>query len=102
MNGHDPSPAHRSVSVESSHAKPWGRREFMKGLAALAGSAGFLGYDMEPAAAEPPPETTKIRLAQIPGICIAPQYVAEELLRGEGFTDVQYVKVGSAAIYKAF
>ncbi len=41
-------------------------------------------------------------MAQIPGICVAPQYVAEELLRGEGFTDVQYVKVGSGAMYKAF
>ena len=25
------------------------------------------------------------------GICIAPQYVAEELLRAEGFTDIRYV-----------
>ena len=26
-----------------------------------------------------------------PAICVAPQYVAEELLRAEGFTDVRYV-----------
>ena len=31
-----------------------------------------------------PPETTTIRLPKIPGICIAPRYVAEELLRAEG------------------
>jgi len=38
-------------------------------------------------AAEGPPETTTIRFAKIPGICNAPQYVAEELLGAEGFTD---------------
>ena len=27
-----------------------------------------------------------------PGICLAPQYVAEDLLRAEGFTDVEYVE----------
>ena len=42
-------------------------------------------------AAEPPPETTSVRLAKIRGICIAPQYVAEELLHAEGFTEVGYV-----------
>jgi NitT/TauT family transport system substrate-binding protein len=42
-------------------------------------------------AQEAPPETTTIRLGKIPGICIAPQYVAEDLLRTEGFTNVQYV-----------
>src|SRR4029434_7229053 len=36
-------------------------------------------------------------------ICIAPQYVAEELLHLEGFTEVQYVQMGhSTAIYEAF
>jgi NitT/TauT family transport system substrate-binding protein len=30
-------------------------------------------------------------LIKITGICIAPQYVADELLRGEGFADVHYV-----------
>jgi len=102
MNRHDSILSGRSVSVDTMYAKPWDRREFVKGLAALAGSTGLLGYDLRPAAAEPPPETTRIRLAQIPGICVAPQYVAEELLRGEGFTDVQYVKVGSGAMFKAF
>ncbi len=67
------------------------RRAIVGGLAA-SGSACFLGLRAQPAAAEPPPETTKLRLVRIPGICIAPQYVAEELLRGEGFTDVRYIK----------
>jgi NitT/TauT family transport system substrate-binding protein len=50
-----------------------------------------LGLKPESIAVEPPPETTRIRLHKIPGICIAPQYVAEALLKAEGFTDVQYV-----------
>ena len=40
-------------------------------------------------AQEAPPETTTIRLIRNPGICVAPQYVADELLRAEGFTDIQ-------------
>ena len=69
----------------------WSRREFL-GLT-LAGTAGLLGLKPEPLAAEPPPETTTLRLAQTNGdLCMAPQYVAEQLLRDEGFTDVQYIK----------
>jgi NitT/TauT family transport system substrate-binding protein len=66
------------------------RREFV-GRLTLAGVTGFLGMRTVSAAAEPPPETTKIRLARTSSICRAPQYVAEELLRSEGFTDVQYI-----------
>jgi NitT/TauT family transport system substrate-binding protein len=102
MNRHDRFLADRSATFETGDVKPRGRREFVKGLAALAGSAGLFALYAESAVAEPPPETARIRLAQIPGICVAPQYVAEELLRGEGFTDVQYVKVGSGTMYKAF
>jgi NitT/TauT family transport system substrate-binding protein len=32
-----------------------------------------------------------VRLAKIPTICFAPQYVCEDLLRMEGFTDIRYV-----------
>ena len=73
------------------HARRFSRRE-VPGRVTLAGTAGLLGLHPRPVAAEPPPETTKLRLIQIPGICVAPQYVAEELLRGEGFTEVQYVE----------
>jgi NitT/TauT family transport system substrate-binding protein len=55
-------------------------------------TAGLLGLYPRLLAAEPPPETTTIRLVQIPSICQAPQYVAEELLRSEGFAEVHYVK----------
>jgi len=44
------------------------------------------------ARAEPPPETTKIRLVQSGAICLAPQYLAEELLRLEGFAQIEYVE----------
>jgi NitT/TauT family transport system substrate-binding protein len=55
-----------------------------------AGGAGLIGAS-ESHAQEPPPETTTVRLSKITGTCIAPQYLAEELLRLEGFTDIQYV-----------
>jgi NitT/TauT family transport system substrate-binding protein len=71
--------------------RPWSRREFLGG-ATLGGAAGLIGLRPPGAAAEPPPETTRIRLRRVGGtICIAPQYVAENLLRAEGFTDVQYL-----------
>jgi NitT/TauT family transport system substrate-binding protein len=67
------------------------RRRFLAS-ASLAAAAGVLGSRAS-LAAEPPPETATIRLSRIPGICIAPQYVVEELLRAEGFTDIRYIAV---------
>jgi NitT/TauT family transport system substrate-binding protein len=64
------------------------RRGFMA-CASASGAALFVGRPSF--ADELPPETTTVRLLKIPGICIAPQYVAEELLRTEGFNDVRYV-----------
>ncbi len=74
-----------------------GRRKFLETLA-LAGAAGAIGLRPGLAAAEPPPETTRIRLPQIGGICVAPQYVAEDILRGEGFSEVGYVKIAVSQI----
>jgi NitT/TauT family transport system substrate-binding protein len=62
------------------------RRGFLGGFAA-AGAADLL--PARRGRTEPAVETTSVRLAKIPGICIAPQYFAEELLREEGFTDVR-------------
>ena len=74
------------------------RRQFVRGMA-VAGAAGVLGMGTEVFAAEPPPETNRIRIAHNPNNCYAPQYMAEDLLRGEGFSDLQYVRVaGSASI----
>ena len=73
------------------------RRDFLR----IAGAAGVLGLGTRVDAAEPPLETRRIRIAQVPAICLAAQYVAEELLRGEGFTEVQYVKMDLPKIVKA-
>jgi NitT/TauT family transport system substrate-binding protein len=58
----------------------------------VVGAVGLLGLPSPRIAAEPPPETTTLRLTTTPAVCLAPQYVATELLRGEGFREVQYVK----------
>jgi NitT/TauT family transport system substrate-binding protein len=56
-----------------------------------AGIAGLLGSE-ESLAAEPPPEITAIRFEKDQVTCVAPEAVAEELLRAEGFTDLRYVE----------
>ena len=63
------------------------RRSFVAGLAAAAG----LLHAPYTRAAEGSLETTTIRLVKNAGICVSPQYVAEALLRDEGFTDIRYV-----------
>jgi NitT/TauT family transport system substrate-binding protein len=83
--------------MSSQQKARWSRRQFLGGLT-LAGTAGFLGLPSGPVAAEPPPETAKLRLGKTPGICIAPQYVADDLLHTEGFADVQYVAVDPAKL----
>ena len=77
-----------------SHMFDVGRREFLKRTSSI-GAAGFFAAYHRLAAAEPPLETTKIRLVHTPSICSAPQYIAEELLRLDGFTDVQYLPLGT-------
>jgi NitT/TauT family transport system substrate-binding protein len=65
------------------------RRHFLATLSSV-GAASFMG-GRNSFAQQAPPETTRLRLAKINGICIAPQYVAEEFLRAEGFDDIQFV-----------
>src|SRR6266852_3018922 len=68
------------------------RRRFLTTLS-LAGAASLVRAP--PAlAADGALETTTVRLPKISSICIAPLYVAEELLRAEGFTDIRYVPTG--------
>jgi ABC-type nitrate/sulfonate/bicarbonate transport system substrate-binding protein len=74
------------------------RREF---LGRLTLAAGLLGLHARPVAAEPLPETTRLRLARHPGICVAPYFLAKEFLPAEGFTDVQDVKTESTVPIKA-
>src|SRR6266567_2055851 len=66
------------------------RRRFLTTLSSAA-AAGLLGGS-KALAEEAPLETTRIRLYDWAGVCIAPQFVAEELLKSEGFTNVQYVR----------
>jgi NitT/TauT family transport system substrate-binding protein len=66
------------------------RRNFLTTLS-LAGAAGLAGFPRTAAAAEPPPETTTIRLPDSPITCAGPLYMAEELLHEEGFAEVRYV-----------
>jgi NitT/TauT family transport system substrate-binding protein len=76
------------------------RREFVSALG-LSSAAALAGLRATPAAAEPPPETTRLRLLQTTSVCQAPQYVAEELLRAEGFTDIRYIPKEVQAITDA-
>jgi NitT/TauT family transport system substrate-binding protein len=79
----------------SDRRERFSRREFMSGLT-LAGAAGLLSLHPELVAAQPPSETTRIRLTQFPDVCAAtPLIVANEFLRAEGFADLQYVKLSS-------
>ena len=62
----------------------------------LAGTVGALRAP--PAfAAEGPLETTTVRIANRHSLCNAPQHVAEELLRAEGFTEIRYIETAAAA-----
>ncbi|HEY6072031.1 MAG TPA: ABC transporter substrate-binding protein, partial [Anaerolineales bacterium] len=97
----------------------WSRRQFL-GRAVAVGAAGilggaalgrvaqdFLGDPWSVLAADPPPEVSAIRLCRLgrasPGspLCFAPMYYAEEFLRDEGFTAVQYLDVSGADVEKA-
>ena len=87
--------------MSTQRARRFSRRRFLGGVT-LAGTAGLLGLHTRRVAAEPPPETTRIRLVRVPSICQAPSYVAEALLRSEGFTEVHYLKeVGSVQTRRA-
>ncbi len=78
--------------MRNRRGQGWNRREFLGGVT-LGGTAGLLGLGSGRAAAEPPPETTRIRLVhRTDALCNSPQYVAEGLLRAEGFTEVEYIK----------
>ena len=75
------------------------RRRFLTTLS-LAGAAGLL-HAPPSQAAEGPLETTSVRLPKVLGVCVSPQYVAEDLLRAEGFTDILYEETPAAAVPEA-
>ena len=65
------------------------RRHFLAALSSITAAA--VTGSSRSFAQEASPETSTIRLGKNDGICIAPQYIANELLRLEGFIDVQHV-----------
>jgi NitT/TauT family transport system substrate-binding protein len=71
------------------------RRHFLAGV--TAAGAGVLGA-RSTLAAEGPPEVATIRLRRDPSICVAPWYIAEDLLRAEGFADIRYVPAQAGPI----
>ena len=72
------------------------RRQVLTTLA--FGSLAGIVRSQETRAAEPPAEITAIRLSKFPAICFAPQYVCEELLQAEGFSDIRYLDTDGVAI----
>jgi NitT/TauT family transport system substrate-binding protein len=65
------------------------RRRFLATLSS-AGAAGLIGARTSDAQ-DGRMETTTVRIAKTASICVAPEYIADELLRAEGFTDIRYV-----------
>jgi len=70
------------------------RRRFLTAMA-VAGAAALVRAPRA-LGAEETPETTTVRLTRTPSLCLAPQYVAEELLRAEGFSGIRYVDTADA------
>ena len=86
----------RAVSGDAAGTRQLDRREFLA-RASVLGLGSLLGQPDRAMAAEPPPETTRIRLPHTPYICLAPQYLAEEFFRQEGFSEWEYLPLGSRA-----
>jgi NitT/TauT family transport system substrate-binding protein len=72
------------------------RRKFLNAASTL-GAASLITLPRA-ARAEPPPEVKKLRLIHFPAVCLAPGYLAEELLHREGFDEVEYVEVTANTI----
>src|SRR5438128_12453200 len=71
------------------------RREFLRGLP-LAGTASLAGLGPELAGAEPPPETTRLRISRVPSTCQSPERLAEGPLRAEGCSPPAYPPTAGA------
>jgi NitT/TauT family transport system substrate-binding protein len=80
------------MQMQYSRRQTGQNRRRMLATLSSAAAVALIGSKMG-SAQEAPPEVTTIRLTKTPGICIAPQYVAEALLKIEGFRDIQYVEV---------
>jgi NitT/TauT family transport system substrate-binding protein len=65
------------------------RRRILTTLS-LAGAAGLLGVPPAVGAEAQMLETTTVRFLKV-GLCVSTLYVAEQLLRAEGFTEIRYI-----------
>jgi NitT/TauT family transport system substrate-binding protein len=65
------------------------RRDFLTAVSAVGAAGVFSPRRL--LADGGPPEVSTIRLRRDPSICVAPLYIAEDLLRAEGFTEIRYV-----------
>jgi NitT/TauT family transport system substrate-binding protein len=82
-----------SGRMRSHHTQGWSRRQLLHGLS-IAGAMGVMGFPAKTVRAEPAPETTRLRLTtQRGGLGVAPKYIVEALLTGEGFTALHYAPV---------
>jgi NitT/TauT family transport system substrate-binding protein len=82
-----------TISTAHNHL----RRQFLVRAATLS-MGGLLGTHSVSSDARPALDTTKVRFVRSPAICLAPQFLAEELLRGDGFTDVEYLPLGTRTV----
>jgi NitT/TauT family transport system substrate-binding protein len=71
------------------------RRRFLHDTV-MAGAATVLGSVADAFAAEPPPETKRIRLPKVEVTCWAPAYVAGDLLKAEGFSEPMFIDYGDS------
>src|SRR5262245_27686592 len=76
--------------MHNGEARTWRRRDFLN-AAGIAAASTLIGLPAGDAGAEPAPETRRIRIPRLSSTCRTPEWVAEELLRAEGFTEVQYI-----------
>ncbi|RWN57035.1 hypothetical protein [Mesorhizobium sp.] len=67
------------------------RRRFLAGMSAI-GAVGLAG-GRNSSAENALLDTTPVRFTHTPATCNAPLYLAEELLRADGFTGLTYVDV---------
>ena len=89
--------------LASKNVDQLSRRDFLKLTAGLGLSTmgiALLKACSVPTAAAETLETTTIKLIQTPSVCLAPLYLAEDFLKDEGFTQVQYVKLTTVTTNK--
>ena len=68
------------------------RRSVLRAAALAAGGWGLGSGAAWAIPGEPPPETNRLRIVRFRSVCQAPMFVAEQILRREGFTDISHVE----------